>query len=248
MSGDYRQIIERLEPKVASRRLQDVEAQQRWLGEEAARRAWESTPEGIAHVAAERKRLEETAWLKEAPILGVPPRLMKASFDCKDRWQTAALARAKRYVEDAEIDEGAALILAGNTGCGKSSAAAAILRLRGRQSRGRFWSFSDLATTLLLEARRGEDETLRAAKTVDLAVFDDFGMEYLKPDGLFWTFLDSIIWTREAHYKATVVTTNSTIDDLKTRYSDRIISRFLGDWGRVCEVPDRDLRQQRVEV
>jgi len=45
-----------------------------------------------------------------------------------------------------------------------------------------------------------------------------------------------------------VVTTNSTIDDLKTRYSDRIISRFLGDWGRVCEVPDRDLRQQRVEV
>ncbi len=182
MSGDYRQIIERMEPKVAILRQQKMEAEQRWLAEEAVRREWEATPEGMAHVAAERKRLEEAAWLNEAPLLGVPPRLMKASFDCDNRWQTAALARAKRYIKDGEIDKGTALILAGNTGCGKSSAAAAILRLRGRQSRGRFWSFSDLATTLLTFLYLSVHTACRTSRLVSVCV--DAGNALRSPRGL----------------------------------------------------------------
>ena len=83
---------------------------------------------------------------------------------------------------------------------------------------------------------------LDRAKRTELAVFDDFGAEYLKDGGLVEAFIDEIIWTREGEILATIISTNLTADQLRERLSDRIVDRLRGSWGRVVSVPGESLR------
>lgn len=122
--------------------------------------------------------------------------------------------------------EGKCLLLIGPPGVGKTFSAIQCLEA-WRKSSKRFFPFPSLCGELLGDTRT---ETLRKAKEVGFAVFDDWGMEYHKEGGLIATFVDEIVWYREAHLKPTVITTNLSWEEITARYSPRIISRLGGEW------------------
>ena len=187
----------------------------------------------------ERRRSVDAQWPGLGPRIGIPQRLLDASFWDHDAKLTAALKRAEEFMDRGEYDLGDCLVLTGPTGVGKTWAAAAALRAAYGTPR-RFWYFPGLCGALLNPETRAE--ALDRAKHVPFAVFDDFGVEYVKEGGLIDTFLDEIVWTREANYHATIITTNLTTDALRARLPARLVDRLAGEWGHVYECPGESLR------
>ncbi len=80
---------------------------------------------------------------------------------------------------------------------------------------------------------RGEDKqyTLNLIKTCDLLILDDVGTEFVTQ---FTTaVLYDIINTRLLSRRPTIISTNLSIDGLKSKYDDRITSRISGNYTRV---------------
>ncbi len=175
---------------------------------------------------------EAERWTKLAPAIGVPARHRAASFEAGR--PMVALERVRQFVQDGEAAEGKCLLLCGSTGSGTTYAATA--GLRGWKGPRRFWYFPALAGALLSPSTR--DATLHEVKETGLLVLDDFGVEFQKADGLVEVFLDEIIWTREAEYRATILTTNLSLEALRERLSSRILDRLRGDWGIVYVIGD----------
>ena len=80
---------------------------------------------------------------------------------------------------------------------------------------------------------RGEDKqyTLDLLKGCDLLILDDIGTEFITQFTAA-VFYD-IINTRLLRLRPTILSTNLSIDGLKTRYDDRITSRISGNYTRV---------------
>lgn len=181
----------------------------------------------------------DVQWPTVGPKAGLPQRLIGASFWDPEVKPTAALERAKEFMQKGEFERGDCLVLTGPTGVGKTWAAAAALRSAYGTPR-RFWYFPGLCGALLNPETR--TEALDRAKNAPFAVLDDFGVEYVKEGGLIDAFLDEIIWSREANYLATIITTNLTTDALKQRLPARLVDRLAGEWGHVYECPGESLR------
>lgn len=80
---------------------------------------------------------------------------------------------------------------------------------------------------------RSDDKqyTLNLLKSCDLLILDDIGTEFVTQ---FTTaVLYDIINTRLLTRRPTIISTNLSIDGLKTRYDDRITSRISGNYWRV---------------
>jgi len=190
-------------------------------------------PEQRAELVRLKKAIE---WKRLAERLAIPVRLRAADLGAAQR--TPALDCVRVYLRDGDLAAGRCLLLTGPTGVGKSFAAVAALRALGH---GGFWYFPALCTELLVGENR--EITRRRAKESPFMIFDDLGVEYAKDGGLIETFLDEIIWHREGNMRATIITTNLTVEQLKGRLSDRIVDRFAGDWGVVAECPGQSLRR-----
>jgi len=81
------------------------------------------------------------------------------------------------------------------------------------------------------ESVASTDEMLEAVDDVDLLILDDLGTEIstiITSAALF-----DIINQRLISRKPTVISTNFTTNELATQYSDRIVSRFLGNYQMV---------------
>lgn len=185
-----------------------------------------------------------SGWESFASSIGIPKRLWWASFD--DARPTEAITRAKAWVEK-DFPNGRCLMLAGATGVGKTLAAVAALRATTtpqvaqemRAPRQFVYFPSAVGRLLTPETRQG---TLEMLTTCPFVVLDDLGVEYVKEGGLAETFLDEIIWYREANLKATIITTNLTVEHLRTRLPARLADRFRGEWGSVFECGGDSMR------
>lgn len=191
------------------------------------------TEEELAHKA-------RLAWLVEADKIGVPARLAEASFSSDHR--TQALILTQDYLPN--LESGRALLMLGPTGVGKTYAAVAAMRACDRAARrGRaFFYFPALAGALLDRERSAK--ALEMAKKRDFVVFDDLGTEYFKEGGMLQAFVDEIFYEREGNALPTVITSNLTVEEFKTRMSDRIVDRLRGSWGRVVQVPGESMRRK----
>lgn len=183
---------------------------------------------------------ERTWWLGAASALGVPTRLIPASLTAG---RPSLAVEAVQAFLSVDADAGRCLVLMGNTGTGKSWAAAAALRAWAprRSLRPRFFYFPALCGALLDPVRRAD--ALGHACAAGLVVLDDVGTEYLKAGGLLDALVDEIVWTREANQRLTVVTTNLLREELTARLSDRIVDRLRGDWGRLYAVTGPSFRE-----
>jgi len=75
------------------------------------------------------------------------------------------------------------------------------------------------------------DETIEALTEVDLLIIDDLGAEF--PTVLTASELFNVINTRLLQKKPTVISTNLTLADFESQYSERILSRLFGHYKRL---------------
>jgi len=176
------------------------------------------------------------AWARYATILGIPTRLHNASLSTST--PTLAIIRTSIFIAT-EAPRGRCLVLCGSTGTGKSWAAAAALR-RFHPPLSTFFYWPELCAKLLQSSDRAA--ALAAATAPGLIVFDDLGAEYYKENGFLAAQVDSILWRRHANIFPTIITTNLSPEELRERFSDRIIDRLLPEWTSIYELTHESLR------
>ena len=78
--------------------------------------------------------------------------------------------------------------------------------------------------------------------TCDLLIIDDLGTEFTN------AFVASSLFTciseRDMNRRPTIISTNLSLRDLQTRYSDRVFSRIASTY-EICKLTGRDIRLQR---
>ena len=77
----------------------------------------------------------------------------------------------------------------------------------------------------------------------DLLIIDDLGTEMINQFAV--STLYSIINTRMIDGKATIINTNLSSDELRKRYTDRVVSRFFGEY-TVIPFVGKDIRMQKL--
>ncbi len=146
---------------------------------------------------------------------------------------TKCLDSAVNFLRNNGVREGRALVLAGDTGVGKTVAAGYILQ----QSclNGTVVIATDLQSAFLKKDRLGK------LKTAPLLIIDDLGMEF----GLefFESHLDGLFHARHMDERATVITTNLSWEKFQEKYSKRICSR-LREWSVYVHIIDQDMRKK----
>ena len=73
----------------------------------------------------------------------------------------------------------------------------------------------------------------------DLLIIDDLGTEYT--NNLVNSELFSLINDRHLRQKATIISTNLSLEDFRNRYSDRIFSRITSNY-EICKIAGPDIR------
>lgn len=126
------------------------------------------------------------------------------------------------------IRNGKGLILMGPVGTGKTSLAISILRQAIEQGyNGYLISMMSLLDTLLILSKGPAEHYLKFENRIrncPLLVLDDFGSEYDNK----WVSskVDSIISDRVERGKATIITTNLSVQQIKKCYDSRIYDRL----------------------
>jgi len=155
------------------------------------------------------------------------------------------LAFCKRYA--AQFDSHApSLLLSGNTGLGKTHLSLAIASEVMQKGYGVLY---DSVINLLRRVERehfgrGEAgaDTLEILLTCDLLILDDLGAEF---DSSFYvSTVYNIINTRLNCGLPTIISTNLTLKELESRYSERFASRIAGYYGKL-EFLGNDVRVQK---
>lgn len=161
-------------------------------------------------------------------IWQVPLRLREVL--CGEHSETLRMTPVLEKVNEWSSDpRGWSLVLSGSTGSGKSLAAAAWLRQVGRDKppnqafKPRWLYSSNLARTNIYSA-----EMLDHFCTVRELVIDDMGSEYMDVKGLLRSTLDNLVEQRCANMLKTIITTNLTPKEFRTRVGERASDRILG--------------------
>lgn len=151
----------------------------------------------------------------------------------KDPKETLALTYAKALLEG----KGVLLLLHGDKGCGKSTAAAWALS----QHTGMWVDAPDLERPPMDD----EDASDRELATTPLLVIDDLGTEYSTEKKYSERRITVAISKREASLLPTIITANLSPEEFKARYGDRTSSRINGDPLGWQTVTAPDMRMER---
>lgn len=141
----------------------------------------------------------------------------------------------RRYAEDFGPKSGN-LLFSGDTGLGKTFLSACIAKAVA--TKGHFVVY-ETATHLFGRLERAkfsadEDARREAEKysACDLLIIDDLGTEM--PGQFTTSALYALINDRILTGKATIISTNLTVDDLADRYNPQIVSRLRGNFQRLA--------------
>ncbi|MBQ1546424.1 MAG: ATP-binding protein [Clostridia bacterium] len=131
------------------------------------------------------------------------------------------------------------LLMDGGTGLGKTHLSLAIARRVLERGFGVIYgSAPDLLTALEREqfSRDSDYSVLERLEQCDLLIFDDLGTEFSKSftKAAVYNLLNSRLTRR----RATIINTNMTLSELSREYSDRLISRLIGENTRLNFVGD----------
>jgi len=204
--SDVTDLVKRLEEKFSS-------AEKRGGSQEKI----EKTPEEVADIVRQIRLAQGLPVAGMDKVLaqrGVPQRLHLPALT---PWKTQALALVERLL----AGEGMVLVLGGDTGRGKSCAAAVALARRP----GLWVNAPDLSKIPTEEGAPDIDARMR---TTPLLVLDEVGLEH-SPSGYAAGRICAAICAREAAGRQTIVTTNLSAEQFGEKYGDRIGSRLNGD-------------------
>ncbi len=142
----------------------------------------------------------------------------------------------------AEFDENSEnLIFSGKTGLGKTHLSLAIVNdVLKKGYNVVYGPISRIIGNIEREHFSGNDRTtLQNVIDCDLLVFDDLGTEFTTPFVVSTIF--DIINSRILNKKPTIINTNLDLEELKQKYSDRVISRIFGNY-RMLQFYGKDIR------
>lgn len=95
---------------------------------------------------------------------------------------------------------------------------------------------------------RGSDELCKEHENLfqcDLLIIDDLGTEFT--NNLVNSELFSLINERHLQQKATIISTNLSLEDFRNRYSDRIFSRITSNY-EICKLTGPDIRMYKKRL
>lgn len=122
------------------------------------------------------------------------------------------------------------ILMEGGTGLGKTHLSLAIARRVIERGYGVIYcSVPNILAVLEKEhfSRDASRTTLRHLESCDLLILDDLGTEF--STHFTTTSIYNLINSRMAREKATIVNTNLPLAEVKKNYSDRLVSRIIGD-------------------
>lgn len=154
----------------------------------------------------------------------------------------------RRFADRFDGNTGESLLFCGGTGLGKTHLSTAIA---GEIVQKGFDVLYESAPNLLsaFEAERfGRSLTASVSDTprylsCDLLVIDDLGAELSNSFtvGVLYNLINSRIVAR----KPTIISTNLTPEEIRSRYTDRIASRLFGEY-TLMRFEGRDIRMQKI--
>ncbi|MDP4133906.1 MAG: ATP-binding protein [Bacillota bacterium] len=148
----------------------------------------------------------------------------------------SVLAICKNYVSRFETEKDS-LLFCGPSGLGKTFLSSCIANELLRSGVSVVYQSSGAVFALLerVKFNKNADEAdLYAANRIidsDLFILDDLGTEFITDYSMAELF--RILNTRQISEKKTIVSTNLSVNDLRSTYSERILSRLLGGFSLV---------------
>ena len=137
------------------------------------------------------------------------------------------------------------LLMQGGTGLGKTHLSLSVANEAIERGFGVIYgSTQNLASSLEKERfrRDSDDETNQMLLSCDLLILDDLGTEFST------SFIDAAIYnivnTRLMSKRPTIISTNLSLREMETRYTERFVSRIIGSYIRLFFYGS-DVRQQR---
>lgn len=150
------------------------------------------------------------------------------------------LARCRGYADSFDRRAGN-LLFVGATGLGKTHLSLAIAK--EVIAKGYFVLYGSAQNFLENLERehfgKKEGDTLRQLQQCDLLILDDLGAEFTSPFVVASVY--NIINTRILSGRATIVSTNLSLREIESRYTERLLSRFVGCY-EMHEFAGRDVR------
>lgn len=135
------------------------------------------------------------------------------------------------------------ILMTGNTGLGKTHLSLSIVKNAVEKGfNAAYGSAQNFLSKIENEHfSRGDErtDTLDMLINADLLIFDDLGTEFSSP--YINSTIYSIINTRLLAQKPTVISTNLTLEDMRNRYGDRILSRIMGGYD-ILRFEGKDIR------
>jgi DNA replication protein DnaC len=163
-------------------------------------------------------------------------RVPKRYLDARLNDATKSCKQVKAFLESDDIF----LLLTGRVGIGKTYACyAGIIERNGG---GVYHKAVRLGQLLFSD----KVKTIADMEDTGLLILDDIGTEIITDKQWFNSILDSIIDYRYEWMHQTILTTNLTMGEFKSRYGERIMSR-LTETGKAWELGGKDLRKSDVK-
>ena len=154
----------------------------------------------------------------------------------------------KRYAETFDKNS-KSLLLQGATGLGKTHLSLAIANEVLNKGYGVIYgSVPNILSKLEKERFRynkafEQDETEQYLNECDLLILDDLGTEF--STNFSNSMIYNIVNTRIMYSKPTIISTNLSMKELEKAYTERLVSRFMGNNIRLVFL-GKDIRQQKI--
>ena len=189
-----------------------------------------SREEGVDHEEAPSR---ETATRHDIACAiraqGVPERIISVFIEPDGPKLTDATKAVVKFLTAPR--EAWCLVLAGNPGTGKSTAAAHYLWVTadttktGPSTAQRWWTAHEVSRVSQYH-QSGVESGLEKLMRIPVLVIDDLGVEYLDKNGFFSSRFDEIMDSRYNNFRKTIITTNLNSEDFQKRYGKRVTTRI----------------------
>lgn len=156
---------------------------------------------------------------------------------------------AYRYANGFEAGSSGNLLLMGGTGLGKTHLCSAMARVIIERGYDVYYTGAQGMISDFERERFGNSASYGGGEEIgryfdcDLLIIDDLGTEVTNQFTVACLF--NIINTRLSSGRSTIINTNLTPSELQSRYTDRIVSRLLGEY-RMLRFVGIDVRKQKL--
>lgn len=154
----------------------------------------------------------------------------------------------QNYAQSFDSKSSQSILMMGGTGLGKTHLSSSVAREVIEKGNDVFYTgaidlFSQFEIQRFKSYNNEPNELIERYFECDLLIIDDLGTEIINQFSV--STLYNLLNDRLSRRKPTIVSTNLSQDDIKKKYTDRIISRMFGEY-KVLFFVGTDVRAQKI--